>query len=382
MSHWEKRFFLRDNPFGVIPDPGVNVWADRAKLRTEVEALIDKMLMSSPSRLVACFWGDWGAGKTHTAHYFSRPELLKAHSSKVGVGEPIPLYMVMPLRDVIDSIYVGILDRIGLRRIRNAVEKAIGRRGLESTEDDRIRRLERIVHNKAIATAFSASESFLQSYLYETATARDLKEHRLARGIRVMSDKLEVLSAALNILSVAYSRIILWVDDCERLRDLSGRDLAEFQTFMRDLLDYVPRDLNIILLFTLPPGREVDDMLSYLGDALVSRMYQTIQVDVLSKEDLCEYVTDLLRQYRTSGADKKVDAYSPFKDKSTLEYIYDKMKQRDVMLKRRRRSLPLVPRQINNFITGLLEKALMDEKVRLIDRQLVDRYVSEFKDAF
>lgn len=382
MSHWEKKFFLRDNPFGVVPDPGVSVWANRSKLKTELEALMNKMLMSSPSRLVACFWGDWGAGKTHMAHYFSRPELLKVHSSKVGVSEPIALYMIMPLRDVIDSIYLGVLDRISIKRIRNAAEKASGRRGLASAEDDKIRRLEKIVLNKELATALSASESFLQSYLYGTATSKELKEQRLARGITLMGDKLGVLSAVVNLLSTVYSRIILWIDDCERFEALSGRDLAEFQTFMRDLLDYVPRNLNIILLYTLPPGRKVEDMLEYLGEALQSRMYQIIQVDVLSKEDFCEYVTDLLRQYRTSGADKKVDAYFPFKDRSTLEYIFDKMKQRDAMLKRRRRSLPLVPRQINNFMSRLLEETLMDETVGLVDRHLVDRYVSESKDVF
>ena len=376
MSHYRQKFFLKDNPFGIVPDPEVKVWADRARLKAQLEALISNMLMSPPSRLVACFWGDWGAGKTHMAYYFSRPELLKAYSSKVGVSEPLSLHLIMPLRDVIDSIYVGVLDRIGLKRIRNAVDKILEHHGITSAEDQ-IRRLEPIVRDKMLATAFSTSESFLQSYLYQTATSKELKEHRLARGITWTGDKLRALSAVLKLLSAVYSRIILWIDDSERLEQLSGRDLAEFQTFIRDLLDYVPKNLNIILLYTMTPGRKVEDMLSYLGEALQSRMYRTIQVEVLSKEDFFEFVTDLLRQYRTSGAEKKVDAYFPFKDRPTLEYIYDKMKQRDVMLKKRRRSLPLVPRQINNFLSGLLEMALEDAKVKSIDKQLVDRYMSE-----
>jgi signal transduction histidine kinase len=381
LSKFEK-FSLRDNPFGIVPVPGVEVWADRAQLKAETDRLIKNILISTPSRLAACFHGDWGAGKTHMASYFSRQDLLKKYASEAGVDEPLSLSLLMPPREIVDSIYFGILDLVQVARIKKAVNALLPPKVLASLEES-VQRLQPIVQDRNLSIALLAREALLQAFLYETATAKELRQLGIPRGISTDSDKLRALRAVLNLLTKSYSRIILWLDDVERISALTSRDLFDFQVFMRDILDYVPNNLNIILLFTLSPGEDVEDMISYLGDALRSRLYDVIRVEDVTKDDLIQYVTDLLAYYRMRGARKPVDQYYPFKGRAVLEHVYQKMQQKDVELKRKRKggragaSFACTPRNINRVFSQLLELGLNDPKIETIDSGLVDAVMSK-----
>jgi hypothetical protein len=154
---------------------------------------------------------------------------------------------------------------------------------------------------------------------------------------------------------------------------MGARDLSEFQIFMRDLIDYVPSNLSIIMLFTLGPNEKVEDTLLYLGDALRSRLYNTIQVEYMSKADFKKYVLDLLRYFRTRDAGKNVDEFLPFEGEAGLEYVYNKIVQKDEQLKKGDGgSLPMTPRNVNKICSQLLEIAARNPKAKRIDRAMVD----------
>jgi hypothetical protein len=374
------KFFLRDNPFGTVPNPGVDIWADRAKLRKELENLLTSILASTPSRLAACFHGDWGAGKTHLAAYFSRPELLREYANNLGVPEPISFNLITPARQVTDTLYFGILDRVDISSLIKTINKIIREpKEVVQTSEGRVEILKQIVQDANLAIAFLGKEKLLQAYLYMTIKGRELKELGIPRGISTDSDKLKALRAVLNLLTRSYSRIILWLDDAERIREMAARDLSEFQIFMRDLLDYVPSNLSIITLFTLSPGEKVEDTLLYLGDALRSRLYNTIQVEDMTKADFKKYVLDLLRYFRTRDAGKGVDEFLPFQGEAGLEHVYDKIVEKDAQLKKGDGgSLPMTPRNVNKICSQLLEIAARNPKAKRIDREMVDSFMAEF----
>jgi len=245
--------------------------------------------------------------------------------------------------------------------------------------EGRVETLRQIVQDASLASAFLGKETLLQAYLYMTIKDRDLKELRIPRGISTDSDKLRALRAVLNLLTRSYSRIILWLDDAERIREMGGRDLSEFQIFMRDLLDYVPSNLSIIMLFTLSPGEKVEDTLLYLGDALRSRLYNTIQVEDMSKADFKKYVLDLLRYFRTRDAGKDVDEFLPFEGQAGLELVYEKIVEKDAQLKKGDGgSLPMTPRNVNKICSQLLEMAARDPKARKIDRAMIDSVMAKY----
>jgi len=364
---------LRDNPFGIVPIENVGVFADRTKLKKDVDFLLSNLLASTPSRLAACFFGEWGAGKTHMTSYYSRPELLNEYAKKLDIPPPISLKLITPATEVIDTLYVNILDLTDVGLLKKSVNELIASPTVISTECS-VEILKPIVKDAYTALAFLKSRELLTSYLYQSATRAELRAEGIPRGISTDSDKLNALRAVLNLLTRQYSRVIIWLDDAERIRDLSARDLTEFQIFLRDLLDYVPSNLDIIMLFTLSPTEKVNDVILYLGDALRSRLSHSIQVEEMTKADFKKYVADLLAYFRTSGQEK-IDTYFPF-DEEVVEYIFDKMKEKDVLLKREQRgSLSVTPRNINQVCSQLLEIAMKDAKIKKVEKDLVDKLV-------
>ena len=239
------------------------------------------------------------------ASYFSRREILKEFAEKVGVKEPVSFHLITPARQVIESLYNNILDLVDIGLLKKTANTIVRPAKVVQSQEESAHKLQPIVGDSNIALAFAGREELLRSYLYQTASLKELKLLNVPRGITTDSDKLKALRAVLNLLTRSYSRVILWLDDVERITDFSGRDLSDFQIFIRDLLDYVPSNLDIIMIFTMSPTENVEDTLVYLGEALRSRLYNTVTIGEMSEDDLLEYVTDLLRHYRITRQERK-----------------------------------------------------------------------------
>jgi hypothetical protein len=125
---------------------------------------------------------------------------------------------------------------------------------------------------------------------------------------------------------------------------------------------------------TLLPGEKVEDRLTFLGDAIISRISDQIMVESLTKEDFMSYVKDLLSYFRLKPSEKE-NEFFPFK-KDALELIYSEVK---------RRQIPLTPRQINQVLSYALFQA-MNEKGRTdphITKEFIERQViNSIKIAF
>lgn len=358
MLTWDD-FNLKDDPFGVAPPKDEIIWADRETFRTELKNAIRRSLLSTPSRIVACIWGDWGTGKTHAMTYFSRADVLKQLITEMNLKAtllPISIQIIFPMGNILDTIYLEIIEQIGVGRIIKALEK------LEET--DTIRPKEVLVRDVSKYMDVRVAEAFVtlkgqkpfifQRYLSMTATSAELRKLGIARGISTSTDKIRTISGILKLLTgTMASRVFIWFDDLERIGDSPGKDIFEFQHFIRDLLDNVPKKLVLFFNMTMLPGEKVEDRLAYLGDAISYRISDKITVGSLTKEEFFVYVSDLLRSFRIRPSNGESDFF-PF-EKSALDSIFSELK---------RNQIPLVPRNVNDTLSSALSRAVNDVEKR------------------
>jgi len=284
--------------------------------------------------------------------------VLRGYAEEFSLKPPISMNILMPIRGTFDTLYLDILENIGTAKISEAVKTI-----KKPSSGEISKTLKEIMQDERLSKIVLRSPEEFERYLFMSASARELRNMGAARGIQTSSDKLRILRGILNLLTnTIYSRVILWIDDAERLGDMTGRDLADFQVFIRDLLDYVPLNLNIILNFTLTPGQKVEDIIVFLGDALRSRLYLQIKVEELTEEDFLEYVRDLLNFCRPRGA-KVPDPYYPFEEK-TLTTVFSMMKKH---------GYSVIPRSVNNILSLMLERASRDRTRKSIDVEFASR---------
>jgi hypothetical protein len=360
-----KRFNLRDNPFGIVPYPKEIIWANHKKFKAEIENVIRFSIASTPSKFVACVYGDWGIGKSHAARYFSDSRTLEVLAKEVGVSSPLSLLIIFPMSDVFDSLYLDIVEEIGINKIKKMVADVIEETGTLKSETALVNNLKGIIQDERLAKVLSRinrSSEAVERYILLSAKSSDLKTLGIARAIMTSSDKLKTLAGIFNLAThKLYSRIILWIDDMERVEFLSGKDLFELQVFIRDLLEHVPQKLNIIANFTLKPGQKVEDMIRYFGEAIFYRINRIIRAEPLTKEDYLEYIGGLLEAYREPKTQKK-DLFFPF-EKSALEFVFEEMQKRGASV---------VPRNINNVLSHILELAFAKEDIKVIKKQFIE----------
>lgn len=352
MLTW-KDFNLQDDPFAVAPPKEKIIWADREAFRRQLKNAIRRSLLSTPSRIIACIWGDWGAGKTHAMTYFSKPEVMAELIKEMGLEDlmPISIPVTFPLGNVLDTIYLDIIEQIGVERII----KALGTLESKTIRPQEVfeKEVSKYVDPR-VAQAFvilrGKKRFVFQRYLSMTATSAELRGHGIARGIDTLSDKVRTISGILNLLTgTIASRVFIWFDDMERIGDMPGREIFGFQYFIRDLLDNVPKNLIIILQFTMLPGEEVEDRLAYLGDAVRYRISDKISVKPMTKEEFFSYVRDLLEAFRLQPSKGETEFF-PFEE-SALEIVFSELQLRRI---------PLEPRNINEVLSSALSEGLND----------------------
>lgn len=355
MLTWES-FNLTDDPFSVAPRKDKIVWADREDFIRQLKNAFRRSLLSTPSRIIACIWGDWGAGKTHAMTHFSRPDVIKKliEEMKLQISLlPISIPLTFPLNNILDTIYLDLTEQIGVKRIIQALNtfepKTIRSRGVFVREiskymDPRVA--------EAFATLKGVEPLFFQRYLSMTATSTELRNLGIPRGVSTANDKVRTISGILNLLTgTVASRVFIWFDDLERIGDIPGREVFAFQYFIRDLLDSVPENLVIIFNMTLMPGEEVEDRLAYLGDAITYRISDRILVQPLTKKEFLSYVRDLLQIFRSQPSKKEIEFF-PF-EKPALEFVFSQLEQRKIHLQ---------PRNVNQILSLILSEAINDEE--------------------
>jgi len=372
-----ERYYLKDNPFTVVPSKTRPIWADRKKFRNDVEEGIKFSLSTTPSQIIACIYGDWGCGKTHAMNYFSNDTILGRIAKEVGIP-PNRLIMsiptIFPIKDVLNSLYLEIIYRNLIPRLNHVLTFL----HKQTTPFEREGQLEEKLVSfninedlaKVLAQFTIRKKSMLvRRYLSMNTSRSDLNSLGVAKGIDTPSEMLNVLADMLKLFTkTVYSRILIWIDDCERIDEVSGRFMFEFQYFLRDALDLVPERLTFMLNFTLYPGEEIPERLTFLGPAVQHRISKIISVGYFDHEDYLQYIDEILEQSRQRPKAKVLPKYFPFSEKC-LDNLFEML---------RKSTSNLQPRTVNRVLTLLVERGL-HERVSLIDEKFLDTRKGEVK---
>jgi len=397
--NWKKAL-LRDNPFiSTPPMPGEEIiWADMSEQKGKLENRLRSALLTSPSSLVLNY-GTWGGGKTHAARYFSQEAVLKALSDEVGVVPPLSIIVNIPrgAKSVIRALYLNILDAIGLWQVSQSLSRvinALGANQFSQVAYGFVRSEEFVSALLMLAGQIQESDQLkmpfvteelisptLKRYFLASATSSDLKELRLSRDIESGSDMIGILSAIFNLLLYSttdvapeYSEIFLWFDEMEEIASLPGKEQTTLNSLIRDLADFVPGNLTVFVNFTPRPGGKIEEVSSYLTQAVWSRFRERIMFFGLDGENVEKYILDLLNasKFRPEVLKAKCpDPLFPF-NKDVVQFLQEELTDRTV------------PRYINEVCSLVIEQALaagvLDEPGAGIDLDFVRAMSQQLKD--
>lgn len=386
---------LRQDPFPNVPprEPKDAVWAGFPRLKELFERVFSEALTTSATK-VFLTRGTWGSGKTHAAIYYGVPERLPMIEGEQQVAESLILYIRVPKEPAQANVilYQNILEAIGFGRLRTIVRNLIEVKG----QQDALKLLQDSARSEVLGkhiwllgleqrgglqlTLFDPDHEqdewrrMLEASFYSQATRADLKQLGLSRSINSSQDRFRVLStifqAIVGFESVGkiaeHRRIILWMDEMEDLLSYTKRYHRPFTQGLRDLIDYVPDYLTLMLNFTLTVPEDLEEIRVILGEALWDRINYQIFMREPTLDEAFEYVFELLSTFRTpSSAKFDLPATYPITEEVLKQVI---------------ETLPShTPRDLNQRMSTLISAALQQGIIEGEGQGIIDRnFVSDF----
>ena len=173
---------------------------------------------------------------------------------------------IFPTNDVFNSLYLDIIYRHLIPKLDELLEflskqkTPIAPLENEGSLEEKLRSLTINEDMAKVLPQFIARDKpmLVRRYLSRTASRTD-RRMGVAKGIETN----EMLAALTDVMKLftktKYSRIFIWIDDCERIDEVPGKAMFEFQYFLRDILDLMPEKLTLIVNFTLYPGEEISE---------------------------------------------------------------------------------------------------------------------------
>jgi len=372
--NWGKAY-LRDNPFlGTPPKPGEEmIWAGMTEQRKRIDERISHSIATSPYSLVLN-WGPWGGGKTHAARFFNQDQVLTAISKRMKVPKPLSLVVNIPrgAKNVVNELYISIIGSIGLQRIRDDIAKVSANLG--DSFADIVRRYSEDEELAAALLLLTGTHGqiplALKRYFLLSAGTTELRELGLGRNIQTSNDVIKILTSIFNILlesnggEPVYSEVIIWFDEMEEIISLPGKEQIVLVGLIRDLTDYVPRNLTMFLNFTARSGGKYEDIGAYLSPAVWDRVRDQVFFDYFTQEQIREYILEMLNNLncRLPDTSKLSTRYVPF-DESAVDYLSEALMAK------------ATPRTINEACSIVIERALtsgiLDQAGSVIDTEFL-----------
>jgi hypothetical protein len=368
-------YHLKENPFTIVPSRTNPFWADRTKFKGEIEKAIEFTLYGVQSQIIACIYGDWGCGKTHAMNYFSNEDILRkiADIAKVPADRALlSIPTIFPINEVFNSLYLDIIYRHFIPKLAEILEllskqkTAIAPLEVEGSLEGKLKELGVSEDMAKVLPQLTTRDMLVRRYLSRTASRGDLTDLGVAKGIETNGEMLTSLTDVMKLFTkTKYSRIFIWIDDCERIDEVPGKAMFEFQYFLRDILDLMPERLTLIVNFTLYPGEEIAERIKYLGPAVQSRISKKITVGYFNHDDYLQYIDDLLENSRKKPRGATIPKYFPF-SQGCLDNLFQILEKSTSNLQ---------PRTVNRVLSSLLEGGLR-ENIPLID----DKYLEKVKE--
>jgi hypothetical protein len=291
-----KKYGVVTNPF-----PSSGQTSDHPRKPGQADVAIQERLRSfinnSMSQVVV-LTGIQGVGKTNLLEYY-RKQLPEAFAEDSG------FYVIQYLADPeprFTGVILKILDELGVTLLNNVIDKlvagdrdAILHAHVSSPEFREA--LHRIATEKAKGSDVSPLVSQLSEYLHGV---RMLKSHYETLGVRFSLTTQEQKTSALRDL-VGLARelgllkgILLFMDELEKLGDMTLRNTLGYLSAIRALIDALPHALFLVLAMTETARADYQR----LFPSLASRFGNPIALSPLSNQ---EEAVDLGRFYLTEA---------------------------------------------------------------------------------
>lgn len=299
--------------YGILhnPFPSSAQTSDHPRMTGEADARIQQRLKSfldnSQSQVIV-ITGNQGVGKTNLLEYYKK-ELPLAFAEESGY------YVIQYLADPeprFAGVILKIFDELGSHTLQLIVERC----ALYETNADPIDQyvgspelreaFKRVVRAKRNNEEIGSLLSQLSEYLHGV---RMLKSHTEALGVRFSLTTQEQKTTALRDV-VAVGRelglikgILLFMDELEKIGDLTLRNTLGYLSAIRALIDALPHALFLVLAMTDPARAQYQK----LFPSLAGRFGTPIPLRPLDEQD--EAIS--LGRFYLDNARKQAEAHKP-----------------------------------------------------------------------
>jgi hypothetical protein len=276
------------------------VWADRKLTSDQVKSAVEDWVINHGST-INLLWADLGAGKTHTLYYL---ESLCA-------GEPRlrPVYVLLPaaIKKFV-QLYSAISDTLNW----NEVYASLPLRP-SSRPGRNLRKALEWVHSTGDVRHRSLAERWLHG---DRLTDRQCDELGVTGWIDDTEDAVEVLRLAVGALSVGSRRVVLMIDEYQRVAEGSRRQLQEIGHAIHTLYNACPRDFTLLLSCAMG---SYQDYSMVLTPEIRSRLSLfRVELPYLSLSDIKDYVADSFAKYRKDVRERNPLPYEPFTESAVV----------------------------------------------------------------
>ncbi len=324
---------LTQNPFLKAPPsrPEDTVWAGFPDLKKQFDTVFTEAFTSSRTQIILVR-GEHGSGKTHAATFCRRKDYLaQFQPQKLAQSFEIISIRTPAEPDKGDIIlYQNVIEALRFKNIRSLMKSTI----LELGPQAALEKMQELVGSESLGEALwllghqktrsgqltlfqdenigDNHHKLLERYFYAKDTKFDLKRLGLSRGICSLQDRFNLLIAIFqcfigfsNIDDITkHRRIFLWIDQMEDLINYHTQYYRPFIQGLEDLVDHLPHYFTLLMNFTMASYDLLEDIELVLGRVLTDRLTQQIHLHEPSEDEAFEYVTDLMRQYRTEDFER------------------------------------------------------------------------------
>ncbi len=362
---------LKENPFRLTPplDPKEIIWAGMDEVKDNLEKRIRIAMKTRPSRIVLN-WGSYGSGKTHASLYFSKTDRLHVIAEEEEAQEAKSIKITLPRssNNIVQEFLRSFLGQYSLEKIHEDFKKIEDIFGKEELT----KMIEMFSSDASIAEVFkklididdNTGDEFikLKNYIYGDRAKSTLNYLGLPLGLDNDEQIANFLATTINCITYEkrnYSSFFIWLDEFEDI-DTVKKSLADrFITFLRQFIDKTPNNLVLFLNFTQKAFMDMEDLSSYLGEALTSRAKVKIDFKNPTLSESVDYVNELCENelFKIEGKE------SPFNNNETIKYALEHIGN-------------LTARKINETFSIILEMALINE-VDKINKEFIDSIQDE-----
>jgi len=319
-------YSLRDDTFPLTPIEGRDCWYGFRELRGSFRSLHERSLREAP-RLCVLNRGQFGAGKTHAALYFTHTAATLCEEISPDLYASTHAFHVETPKQgkgAFSQLYQALADRIQLRHLKAVLLGLIEQLGKASVEEYIYSRTGS--EDLAIAVAACEDDTYqsLRTYLLGGGSSAELRKIGAARRLSSETDFANALVGLFSVL-VKHAelatgkpcRIFVWVDEMEDLVYYSSKDYLPFTQSLRHFLDRMSQHLTLFLNFTFSEPEELATIEEVLGQAVMDRVNEHVLFRPPNVTEVKQYLDDLLLDNYIGGtADelRKLAPHFPFDD--------------------------------------------------------------------